>query len=122
MNKEKDRNGAVIFKRGDNGESPRGEEMDYLEEKAQEIKGKFKGNPEVVIVVAGEGRDENDHEPRSCLMGNTFTKETYRFRHVAGILQTAIQIESVRHFVPQVVKQVLKKMQGEDEGVHGRQD
>lgn len=91
-----------IFKRLNNGKSPVKEELDFLRERAQEVKARFKGNPEVIIVVAGEGRRDDDLEPGSCLIGHTFTKKTYRLRHVVGILQAAIQKESFFHFWKQL--------------------
>jgi hypothetical protein len=64
-----------------------------LRQEAQRISKRHGGAP-VVIVVGGHR--EADTDIRRCMTASTL--QGYRLRDLLGILQTAIQIESLKHF------------------------
>jgi len=67
-------------------------EMD-LKAKAKEISGEYGGSETIIIIAgnkeAGIGR---------CMLGSTLILGPNRLRNLLGILETAIQIESLKHF------------------------
>jgi hypothetical protein len=64
-----------------------------LRRTAERISAEYGGAPVVVIV----GGSVEAHVPR-CMVGSTLHQEGDRLRDLLGILQTAIQIETLKHF------------------------
>ncbi|MFX1534099.1 MAG: hypothetical protein ACFFDI_07690 [Promethearchaeota archaeon] len=62
-------------------------------EEAKKLSDKYDGAP-VVIIVAGS----KEARVLQCLTGWAFPDKETRLRDIVGVLQTAIQIESLRHF------------------------
>lgn len=62
-------------------------------EEAKKLSNKYDGAP-VVIVVAGS----KEARVLQCLTGWAFPDKETRLRDIVGVLQTAIQIESLAHF------------------------
>ena len=72
-----------------------------LRRTAEHISAEYEGAPVVVIV----GGSDEAHVPR-CMVGSTLHQEGDRLRDLLGILQAAIQIETLKHFrQPQGVRE-----------------
>jgi hypothetical protein len=52
------------------------------------------GGAHVLVIVAGSAQA---NVPR-CMIDSTLRQEGYRLRDLLGVLETAIQIETLRHF------------------------
>ncbi len=69
---------------------------------AKRISEKFKGS-DVVIILAG---NEEAQVPR-CMTASSMVFKSLRLRYLLGILQTSIQIETLKHFkIPPFNKRV----------------
>lgn len=71
---------------------PHGIEIE-LRRRAEQISETYRG-AHVIVMVAGSAQA---NVPR-CMIGSTLRQEGYRLRDLLGVLQTAIQIETLRHF------------------------
>ena len=70
-----------------------------LRKKAEDISSEYNGAP-VVIIVGGIGEIVKDKgELKRNMLGSSMHND-YRLRDLLGILQTSIQIESLKHFCP----------------------
>ncbi|TET68639.1 MAG: hypothetical protein E3J56_11125 [Candidatus Aminicenantes bacterium] len=70
-----------------------------LQKKAGEISSEYNGAP-VIIIVGGTGETiEGKGELKRNMLGSSM-HGGYRLRDLFGILQTSMQIESLKHFFP----------------------
>ncbi len=78
-------------------------EKDKIEEelhkRAEDISSDYNGAP-VVIIVGGTGEIVNDKGVLKRNMLGSSMHSGYRLRDLLGMLQTSIQIESLKHFFP----------------------
>jgi len=68
-----------------------------LRAKAEDISSEYNGAP-VIIIVGGTGEAIKDKGELNRNMLGSSMHDGYRLRDLFGILQTSIQIESLKHF------------------------
>ncbi|MFQ6109463.1 MAG: hypothetical protein ACE5L7_07915 [Candidatus Aminicenantales bacterium] len=78
-----------------------------LRREAERISARYKGAP-VIIIIAGTGKLSDPEDiPKRCMIASTLRPEKHRLRDIVGILQTAIQIETLKHFFPDAFKKKI---------------
>jgi hypothetical protein len=74
-----------------------------LRKEAERISKDYNGAP-VIIIIGGTGADVQGKGKLNRNMLGTSLHKDYRLRDLIGILQTALQIETLKHFSPDFLK------------------